>query len=237
MSALKGGKYIKSALRGNSALTICCCFCALQEIQQKLTQTSDALHWFARCSLGKIMTGFSFREHILSFVQIRAPAAFKGFSLLEVLVASTVFSLGLAGITALLLTNIIASSEARHEGIAMVAATNLAEYIHLNPYAIDSFTNPTDNISHLCMADSLCTPVQQADYDFKLWRIELADSLYNGLGIVCRDTTPQDGGIDNSECDGGGPLVIKIFWSGRTSSDKTDNGQSPRQYRVSLELG
>ncbi len=45
-------------------------------------------------------------------------SADSGFSLIEVLVASTVFSLGLAGFTALLLSSIIGSAEARREAAA-----------------------------------------------------------------------------------------------------------------------
>lgn len=155
----------------------------------------------------------------------------SGFSLLEVLIATTVFSLGLAGFAALLLSNIIGSTQARREGIAATAAASLAEQIRLNPVALNRYLDPPENISKICEGESQCTPEQQADYDFRLWQLELADRIHNARGLVCRDETPQDGIEGNAHCDGAGPLVIKIFWSGR---DNAQQGESAR-HRFTLE--
>lgn len=154
----------------------------------------------------------------------------SGFSLLEVLVATTVFALGLAGIAALLLTSISGSAQARREGIAAMAAASLAEQIRLNPLAVDRYLDPPVNISKICNGESPCTPAQQADYDFRLWRLDLADRIRNAGGLVCRDETPQDGVEGNGHCDGAGPLVIKIFWPGRVG----ENGVA-EQHRFVLE--
>jgi len=159
----------------------------------------------------------------------RRPAN-AGFSLLEVLVATTVFALGLAGFAALLLNSITGSAQARREGIAAMAAASLAEQIRLNPLAIDRYLQPPDNISRICNGESPCTPEQQADYDFRLWRLELADRIRNAGGLVCRDATPQDGVEGNGHCDGAGPLVIKIFWRGQAG----ENGVA-QQHRFVLE--
>jgi type IV pilus modification protein PilV len=156
----------------------------------------------------------------------------SGFSLLEVLVASTIFSLGLAGFAALLLASLISSAEARREGIASVAAASLSEQIRMNPTALDRYLNPPDYISRICSGDDECTPEQQADYDFRLWQLELADAIQNARGLICHDETPQDGVEGDSHCDGAGPLVIKIFWRGQ---GRDDNG-GPKQHRYTLEL-
>ena len=138
----------------------------------------------------------------------------SGFSLIEVLVAGTVFSLGLAGLAALLLASITGSSQAHGQSIASMAAANLAEQIRLNPSALDRYLNPPGKISRICSGDDLCTPEQQADYDFRFWQLELADGIPNARGLVCRDETPTDGIECNSHCDGTVPLVITIFWNG-----------------------
>jgi len=156
----------------------------------------------------------------------------SGFSLIEVLVASTVFSLGLAGFSALLLASIISSSDARREGIATVAAASLAEQLRSNPVALDRYLNPPEYVSRICSDGTQCTPGQQADYDFKLWQLELADSIKNARGLICRDGTPQDGVDGDGHCDGSGPLVIKIFWRGQG----TDNDSNPQQHRYTLEV-
>jgi len=169
----------------------------------------------------------------VSALHFRTLGKYAGFSLLEVLVASTVFSLGLAGLAALLLTSMTGSAEARHEGIAVVAAANLAEQIRLNPVALSRYLNPPGDITSICMGGAQCTAEQQADYDFRLWQIELAKSIQNARGLVCHDATPEDGIEGNSRCDGPGPLVIKIFWYGPAKGAKPDD--NPK--RFTLELG
>ena len=156
----------------------------------------------------------------------------SGFSLLEVLVASTVFSLGLAGFAALLLASIIGSEQARREGIVSMAAASLAEQIRLNPVALDRYLSPPEYVSRICAGDDQCTPEQQADYDFRLWQLDLADSIQNARGLVCHDGTPEDGVEGNSLCDGADPLVIKIFWNDRT----TDANDGVNQHRFALEV-
>ena len=156
----------------------------------------------------------------------------SGFSLLEVLIASTVFSLGLAGFAALLLTSIIGSTQARREGIAAMAAASLSEQIRMNPVAMDRYLNPAENISIICSGGNQCSPEQQADYDFKLWQLELADSIQNASGLVCRDETPQDGVEGNDQCDGSGPPVIKIFWYSQGNVEISESSQ----HRFTLEV-
>ncbi len=136
----------------------------------------------------------------------------NGFSLLEVLIASTVFSLGMAGLAALLLASISGSAAARRMGMASMAAASLAEQIRLNPTALHRYLDPPESISQLCTGTNECTADQQADYDFKHWQLDLSDNIPGALGVVCHDATPQDGAYDSNRCDGSGSVAIKIFW-------------------------
>jgi type IV pilus assembly protein PilV len=143
--------------------------------------------------------------------------------LLEVLVASTVFSLGMMGLAVLLLTSISSSGAAKQEIMASEAAASLAEQIRLNPTVLDRYLSPPDSVSRMCMEGESCTPEQQADFDFRLWQLELGDRIHNASGIVCKDTTPGDGSENRDDCDGAGPIVIKIFWT-RGVSEGTNSG-------------
>jgi type IV pilus modification protein PilV len=156
----------------------------------------------------------------------------SGFSLLEVLIAATVFSLGLAGFAALLLNSMIGSAQARTEGIAATAAASLAEQIRLNPAALSRYLSPPDNLSIICNGQNPCTPEQQADYDFRTWQLDLADRIQNARGLVCHDATPADGVEGNGHCDGSGPLVIKIFWQGQNGAAGGEAGT----HRFTLEV-
>ena len=155
-----------------------------------------------------------------------------GFSLLEVLVASTVFSLGMAGFAALLLSSMIGSAQARRETVASTAAASLSEQIRMNRAALERYLNPPEYISRICSGESRCTTEKQADFDFRLWQLELTDSIPNARGLVCRDATPRDGIAGDGHCDGAGPLVIKIFWN----SQGRDENDRPRQHRFILEI-
>jgi type IV pilus modification protein PilV len=155
-----------------------------------------------------------------------------GFSLIEVLVASTIFTLGLAGFSALLLSSIIGSAQARQQGVASMTAANLSEQIRMNPGALERYLAPPEYVSRICAGDAICSPEQQADYDFKLWQLDLADRIHNARGLVCHDETPEDGNVGNGHCDGSGPLVIKIFWPGRSS----ENGKQAKQFRFTMKI-
>lgn len=157
---------------------------------------------------------------------------YSGFSLLEVMIASLIFSFGLAGFASLLLASMAGASEARLDATATLAAASLAEQLRMNPAALNRYLDPPGVISGICDGSIECTPWQQADYDFGLWKIELADRIPNARGLVCRDGTPQDGGEGHAQCDGTGPLVIKIFWPGhRNAADGL-----LRQHRQVLEV-
>ena len=157
---------------------------------------------------------------------------YSGFSLLEVLIASLIFSFGLAGFASLLLASMAGATEARLEGAATLAAASLSEQLRMNPAALQRYLDPPGLVTAICDGTMECTPHQQADYDFRIWQIELAGRIRNARGLVCRDGTPQDGGEGNAQCDGSGPLVIKIFWPGlRTGTD----GRI-RQHRYVVEV-
>ncbi len=162
------------------------------------------------------------------------PTEQSGFSLLEVLVASTVFSLGLAGLSAMLLLSFAGAADAERESNAASAAASLAEQLRLNPVALDRYLDPPDQITQICTGRNTCTPAQQADYDFRLWQLELANGVPGARALVCHDATPEDGIEGNEHCDGTGSLVIKIFWQG--SGHIRNGSQLPGQHRFVLTV-
>lgn len=167
-----------------------------------------------------------------SYVNVRLSPRCAGSSLLEVLIATTVFSLGLAGSAALLLKSTIGSMQAHRESIAAIAAASLSEQIRMNPGALQRYLDPPEDISIICSGGNQCSPDQQADYDFRLWQLGLADSIRNATGLVCRDATPEDGVDGDDQCDGAGPPVIKIFWHGQGAGELDE----PDQHRFTLEV-
>lgn len=162
--------------------------------------------------------------------------ATRGFSLLEVLIASTMFSLGMAGLCALLLVNLGDTAESRNSSIAASAAADLAAQIRLHPLVTDRYLNPPASVAQPCLVgnaasgSAMCSPQQQADYDFAVWKRELADLIRNSAAIVCQDSSPDDGDRYHPRCDGAGAIVIKIFWGGPASN----SDQASSEYRYTL---
>jgi len=135
-----------------------------------------------------------------------------GFSLVEVLVAAAVFSLGLGGLSLMMLTSAHGSVEAQNKTAAAMQAASLAELILLNPAATDYYIHPDTKSGGDCFAAGACSASAWARNNLARWRHELQQNLANATGVVCFDATPQDGGAADPACDGEGGAVVKVFW-------------------------
>lgn len=134
-----------------------------------------------------------------------------GFSLVEVLVAAAVFSVGLAGLSLTLMASVQGTAEARNRGAAVMHAESLAELILMNPAALGHYLDPPAPVSD-CFETSGCGDAQWAAGNLVRWQYELRQSLAAAEGLVCRDASPDDGDRFAPACDGAGPAVVKVFW-------------------------
>ncbi len=156
----------------------------------------------------------------------------KGTSLLEVLIAAVILSIGLLGISALQLAALQNAGNAEYRGRASDFASALAARMRANKPGAASYLSPAldvDNTDYcltepaaICsmnrmntdVADiSFCTPEQLANYD--LWEVRcssgIRDSLPGGqLAITTRAT---------------GVYQIQINWLTRTRSNADDEMQ------------
>lgn len=67
-----------------------------------------------------------------------------------------------------------------------------------------------------------CSPAAQALSDYLSWRGSVRTSLSEAIGVVCRDSTPEDGVPASPACDSvGQQFAVKIWWDGdRTGTMK-----------------
>lgn len=135
----------------------------------------------------------------------------SGFSLLEVLLAATLMSTGLAGLAALMMAALGGTLEATYRGKALLFAQSMAGTIQIAPSAGAAFLAPDNTAA--CPVGTSCAPGQFASSAVKEWRVRISEELPEGLGLVCLDSTPADGTAAEPFCDGSGPLVVKVFWS------------------------
>lgn len=148
----------------------------------------------------------------------------SGFSLIELSVATAIFSMGLGSLSLMMITSIQGTAEARHRTEATTQAASLAEMIAMNSDAIGHYINPVDSDRAACN-DVYCDNAGMAAGNIAFWRDQLSHELPGGSGLVCRDSSPEDGTLDDPACDGTGAVVVKIFWEETHHTEDEDGGQ------------
>lgn len=143
----------------------------------------------------------------------------SGFTILEVLIAVIILSvgiLGLAGLQAVALRN-------NHSAFLRSQATMLAYDIsdrmraNLTETQADGYDLTAANPNANCIGTTGCTEAQMAGHDISEWNLAVA-TLPNGQAVVCYDTSPEDGTTAAAHaCSGAAPgfgvYTIKIWWS------------------------
>ena len=136
----------------------------------------------------------------------------RGFTLIEVLVAAAIFSLGLGGLSLMMLTSVHGTIEARNQTTAAMQAGSLAELILLNPASLGHYINPASEAGGDCLAAEGCSSAEWAAGNLARWQFELEQNLARASGMVCLASTPDDGHAAEPACDNSGSTVVKVFW-------------------------
>jgi len=148
----------------------------------------------------------------------------SGFSLIEVLVALVILSVGLLGLAGLQATSLRANQTSLQSSQAAILAYDMADRVRAN------ITNATTNY-HLpaatptvgCMTTAGCTAAQLAQNDMSQWNASLTQALPGGQGVICVDSTPGDGdSATDHDCDGnasGNLFAVKLWWDDDRDGD------------------
>ena len=155
-----------------------------------------------------------------------------GFTLMEVLVAILVLSIGVLGMVGLQAASLQANRDARHQSSAVRLATELGEMMRGNKdvaIATSAATNryllanfPTTSPSYTDCHASFCSTVDAvAQSDVRNWLTRVSAELPSPRVVVCFDATPYDAaGRPQWNCtDNGGTAVVKIGWT-RLGTDR-----------------
>ncbi len=146
------------------------------------------------------------------------PRLLCGFSLLEVLIALVVLSVGLLGIAAMISTTLKSNDSAYMRTQATALAYNIIDRMRANlPAATNgsyditmpagaATTDPTTCTGASCSSSALAT------YDIGQWEYDLATRLPNGRGAI---TTAVSGGLSM--------VTITVQWN----DSRAQNGLSP----------
>ncbi|MDH4049286.1 MAG: type IV pilus modification protein PilV [Gammaproteobacteria bacterium] len=114
------------------------------------------------------------------------PARIEGFTLIEVLIALVIMSVGMLGIAGLYVHSMQAgrTSMLRHHAITL--AGDVADRIRANPRAgaVYALAGANNN----CVAGGIdCTPAEMAGNDIFIWNQQAAATLPNGNVVVVFD--------------------------------------------------
>ena len=151
-----------------------------------------------------------------------------GFTLIEVLVALLIFTIGLLGLASLQVISYKLSSDSLLRSTAAVLANDMIDRMRVNASAAAlGVTSPYNNPSGAatgnpaCLGkngsgafiDTQCTSTEMAQHDFFEWNANIQGSaatgwypvvtatLPSGVGRVCIDSTPMDGTSAAPACD------------------------------------
>lgn len=112
------------------------------------------------------------------------PRAQRGFSLIEVLVALIVLSVGMIGMAALYGRGLSAARTALYRSIAINLAAEMADRIRANRLAGAGYDAPGAPNACGPAGGAHCTPAELAAYDKLVWAALVRLDLPDGVGTV-----------------------------------------------------
>lgn len=144
---------------------------------------------------------------------LRSPDSQVGFSLIELTVATAIYSMGLGSLSLMMMFAVHGTADAGHETSATFQTASLAELILMNPAAVGHYISDAGDPPLDCGYGTVCAPDEMASWILQAWRSQLQRALPAGGGLVCLDGSPDDGGPGDTACDGTGGPVIKVLWA------------------------
>ena len=158
--------------------------------------------------------------------------AVRGVSLIEVLMAVLIFSLGLIGLAGLLIVSTRSNQSAFVRTQVTFLASSMADRMRANPYGLwegdYTATFPVAGTLPTCDATKACAPADVALRDKILWGTQLQTFL-PGLGATSIACTAASGTSYNPTAQiglrppYGGKCTMIITWAERGTSGGTDD--------------
>ena len=155
----------------------------------------------------------------------------SGFTLIEVLIAMVVLSIGLLGVAGLQVSGLRANHSSSMRSQATYLSYDMADRMRANIRGVNggSYNNLSGDPGDPGCAASGCTPAQMAQTDLHEWNSANAANLPSGAGAVCLDSTPDDGTPTSIACDGAGTAyAIKVWWT-------DDKSGTPKLFSMSFK--
>lgn len=175
---------------------------------------------------------------IAAGARLRSARYQSGFSLVEVLVAALLLSIGLIGLARLQALSLGNTQNSFMRSQATALVYDLADRMRSNvPGSNANAYDPASAaITASCRSTTGCTAQQLAANDLAEWNAAINAYLPMGQGWVCLDSTPNDGtSAASPQCDGGGTqFTIKVWWD--NNRDGAINMTAANTERLSIRF-
>ena len=152
-----------------------------------------------------------------------------GYALLEALIAVLVTSVGFIGAARLQTLGMSFGSTAGLRQKATLLVDQMTDRMRANHVGMKSnaYDKPTAG-STACLSTG-CTPTQLAQADMTEWQADITAQLPGGTGIVCIDSTPDDGTAAAPACSGGTGrvLAVKVWWTDKLGANRFSTAVRP----------
>lgn len=151
-------------------------------------------------------------------MNIRPLSHINGYAMLEVLISILVIAFGLLGLAGLQGVSFLNTHSAYQRNQVTLYTYDIIDRIRANRVGFDAgkYNNGSAadaSACHPASSPSGCTSTELAGYDLYAWN-QLLAQLPKGQGIVCIDSTPDDGTPTAPACDNTGiQYVAKVWWS------------------------
>ena len=160
-------------------------------------------------------------------MRVTRSSAVAGFTLLEVLIAVLIFSFGLLGVAAMILTAMRGNHTAQLHTQATFLAQWVADAMRANPDGVMAGNyngNAPNGGGANCNAG--CTRAQAATRDLQTWGAMVAATLPTGTGnIACNLNPPVR--IDGTRAFPAGLCTVTLDWNESTETGKTAASNAP----------
>jgi type IV pilus assembly protein PilV len=164
-----------------------------------------------------------------------SPRHVRGVSLIEVLMAVLVFSVGLLGLSGLLITSFRSNQVGYQRTQAEFLAMSMADRMRANPLAVWSggYNSASYPISgtQACTDASACTPAKVAVRDQAMWSSQLTTFLPNATAsIACTNGATLNSTQLLVRPPYAGNCIMRINWTERGAGDSTHQDATTRTY-------
>jgi len=151
----------------------------------------------------------------MSGVPVRKRPSAGGYVLFEALIAVAIAAVGFIGAARMQTLGLAMNNSTQARQKATLLGYQMADRIRANQAGVTAhaYDLPSAGATACLVAATGCTPAQLASADVGEWQAEIASQLPGATGVVCLDSTPDDGDAAAPLCDGAGNIIaVKVWW-------------------------